>query len=68
VLQISGDAITSESGSNLASLITENSNLLIVDITEVSVGKKVPRWRPSLLAGWLTLFFLSRLIMLTISL
>lgn len=41
VLQVSGDAITSESGSNLASLITENSNVLIVDITEVSVGKKV---------------------------
>ena len=43
VLQVSGGAITSESGSNLASLITENSNVLIVDITEVSVGKKVPR-------------------------
>ena len=43
VIQVSGDAITSESGSNLASLIAENSNTLNVDITEVSVGKKVPR-------------------------
>ena len=43
VIQVSGGGITSESGSNLASLIAENSNILNVDITEVSVGKNVPR-------------------------
>ena len=45
VLQVSGGGITSESGSNLASMITENSNTLNVDIMEVSMGKKVPRWK-----------------------
>ena len=43
VLQVSGGGITSESGTNLASMITENSNTLNVDITEVSMGKKVSR-------------------------
>lgn len=68
VLQVSGGGITSESGSNLASMITENSNTLNVDIMEVSMGKKVPRWKGASISldDYWTNIFLSRLIMLTI--
>ena len=41
MLQFSGGTVSSESGSNLANLLSENTDTLAVDGTEVHIGEGV---------------------------